>query len=371
MKRRFKIGFYHIFKALGGFHISRQLVKRKLRILGYHGIAVDDLDQFDDFLFIRRETFERRMHLLHKWGMNVIPLQEAVQKLLFDQQPNHSLVITFDDGWFSTVYALPILDIYKFPSTVYITSYYVINNVNVFDVLIRYLFWKSKISQIHLEAIHSNLSGKCDLSRADQRKNICDHLIGFGNTQSISTKIEIAANVAKQLGVELDLINSKRMFQLMTIEELSKLEEHRMNFELHSHRHVLPQHMQGVAQELLENRKVLSQVRAGNYEHFCYPSGKFADFQIPYLQSLEIKSAATSDNNLNSSKTSPYKLARFLDREKHSDVEFEAEICGAAHFVRQFLRCFNFSGKNITTKMKIWVQILAFLTESSYFFILF
>src|SRR6187401_1008988 len=99
MKKRLKTAFLAALKILGAFHLCRLLVRRRLRILCYHGLSTRDEHELDNILFMRPETFRRRLELLRKWGMRPLPLDEAVAGLPEDRLPHHAVVITFDDGW--------------------------------------------------------------------------------------------------------------------------------------------------------------------------------------------------------------------------------------------------------------------------------
>src|SRR5262245_26121224 len=142
MKRALKISVLLLLKMLGGFAFCRWLNRRKLRILCYHGLALGDEDGLDDLLFMRPGTFRRRLELVRKHGMNVLPLAEAVRALSENRNPDHALVITFDDGWYSTETAARILKEFGFPSMVYLATEYLGQERSIFNVLIRYLYWK-------------------------------------------------------------------------------------------------------------------------------------------------------------------------------------------------------------------------------------
>ena len=53
-----------ILKLTGGFSLARSLSKQKLRILCYHGIALDDEHRFKPALFMSTERFHQRMQTI-------------------------------------------------------------------------------------------------------------------------------------------------------------------------------------------------------------------------------------------------------------------------------------------------------------------
>lgn len=337
MKKLKIIGFI-ILKLMGAFHLSWLLNRRKLRILGYHGFSIDNQHEFEDILFMRKETFDRRMKILKQWNMNVIPLAEAVEKLPTDQHPHNGVVITFDDGWFTTAQAIPALKKYNYPATIYVSSYYSVKGVNVFNVLMRYMFWQTKSSGLHIQSINPEIDGFYIFPDSQTKHGICQKVINYGNKISIAAKEELAMKIAMQLGIDLADIDSKRMFQYLDVSELSDLKPHGLTCELHTHRHVFPLNHEQAEKEITENRESLKLVEDRQFDHLCYPSGVYSRTQIPLLKKMGIKSATTTRNGLNSPTTSMYELNRFLDRETMSDLEFEAEICGLTELLRKVLR---------------------------------
>lgn len=75
-----------------------------------------------NYCHIRR--FNQQMSFLSRWGYNVISLTQAMRGLLGEVDlPDHSVVITFDDGYENFhQYAYPVLKKYNFPATVYVVA---------------------------------------------------------------------------------------------------------------------------------------------------------------------------------------------------------------------------------------------------------
>src|SRR6185295_3597272 len=122
-----------------------------LLILGYHGVAIDDEHLWSPDLYLTPEHFRSRMQALKDHGCNILPLNEALQRLQTGTLPKCSVVLTFDDGasdFYHRVF--PILREFGWPSTVYLTSYYCDYNRPVFDVMCSYLLWKGRSTKLNL-----------------------------------------------------------------------------------------------------------------------------------------------------------------------------------------------------------------------------
>jgi len=333
-----KIIVFGMLKYTGFFHLSRRLHARGVRILGYHGSSLDDEHAFRDVLFMRPETFRRRMGLLEKWQMNVIPLETAVNALSGQHPlPDHALVLTFDDGWASTYsMAMPVLESMGYQATVYVSTYYANKQHLVFKVLIHYLFWKSRAEHFTLEGWHESIDGTHGPLDEAGRMDLMEAIAGVARDHCVPEQRDtLARAVAAALEVDITAIEQSRMFHFMSVEELQDLLKRGFDLQLHTHRHRLTADEGQVVRELTDNRMALQRIRPGNYNDFCYPSGNFDEQQFPWLRALGIRSATTCNPGFNYPGSCPYRLGRFLDREQVSDLEFEAEICGVLELVRR------------------------------------
>src|SRR4029077_9557593 len=107
---------FYLIRAVGGFSIARHLTRKRLRILCYHGFAIGDEFRVLPFMFMRRETFERRMQILRRRRVPVITLDAAVKGLRDGSIENAETVITMDDGWASNLtVGLPIVERHGYP----------------------------------------------------------------------------------------------------------------------------------------------------------------------------------------------------------------------------------------------------------------
>jgi hypothetical protein len=330
----------HISKRLGFFSLARRLSPSGLRILCYHGFAMDDEADFRPKLFISPKTFERRLRFLSEKRFPVLDLEDAIDKLSAGTLPRGATVLTIDDGFYSVLHcAVPLLQSFSFPATVYITTYYCLKETPIFRLLVQYIFWKTRDSRLDLSGLPGPLTGRVSLTDQKESQRVMWELIRFGETQVPEPeRVKLAKIIGDRLHVDLQRIFEGRHLSLMNESELKQLVSDRIDIQLHTHRHQLPDQKPIIHQEITDNRAVLEPIAHKPLRHLCYPSGIWSRQSWPYLTELQVISATTCDPGLNVSGTPPLGLKRFLDGENISQIEFESEMSGFNDFLRKIRR---------------------------------
>ena len=338
----------YVLRALGLFKLSRWLTRNQLRILCYHGISFQDEHEFNAGVFMRAETFSRRMRLVKKLGLPVMGLGEAVQKLSTGQLPPLTTVITIDDGWYGTyVHMHPLLRELELPATLYVATAFVESNLQVYNVAIGYVLWRNRDKILPARSVRAGaLSKDFDLSIVTQRRKAERELIrfGFGYSEFVERQA-LWREVCAALDENWEAIESDRRLAFVNKEELQQMMEEGLDIQLHTHGHRFPSDDRDEARrEVVLNREYLDALAAGEYRHFCYPSGQYEVGQIDDLRDLNVVSATTTKGGLNRHDAPVYELRRLIDSDRKSDLEFEARISGMMeiiasmkHALRKFL----------------------------------
>lgn len=339
--RTAKLAVLFIGRSLGLFRLARWLTRDRLKILCYHGFALADEAQFRPKLFITRERFAQRLQTLRRLGMNVLPLDEAVERLYAGTLPPDAVVITVDDGFNAVeALALPELRRHGLPATVYVTSYYVEHESPVFRLAVQYLFWKAGPRRVSLAGVPGAPQGEVDLADPRQAEQAQWACIEHGETRcSEAQRVELCRQLAGPLGVSYDELSRARLLHLMTPIQLRALEAGGIDIQLHTHRHRFPSDDRDAAvREIADNRRCLAGWVGGERNHFCYPSGQFEPCQFDWLDAMGVKSATTCLPGLNTRATPRHALRRFLDGENIHALEFEAALSGFSDLVRRGTR---------------------------------
>ncbi len=329
---------YRLCKSVGLFSVARRLTRSELRILGYHGSALGDDAEFRPQMFIDAELFRRRMEYLIHHGYPVLSLGDAVERLRIDSLPPGATVITIDDGFFSTwKLAVPVLVELGLPATIYLTTYSSVRETPIFRLVVQYMFWKTGVIELRLSDIGLSDEGSVRIEDDAAREAVAWLIIRYGESapRSEEDRVALCRRLGSVLRVDYEEIVRKRPFTLMTLSEVRGAVELGMDLQLHTHRHRLPAEPDLIRREIEENRSILEPIVGERLYHFCYPSGVHHPAHLEPLAELQVKSATTCEAGLNTGDTDPLLLARFLDGNTISWLEFEAEMSGFTEILRR------------------------------------
>jgi peptidoglycan/xylan/chitin deacetylase (PgdA/CDA1 family) len=324
----------HAMRVLGAFKLAQFLTRKRLRILGYHGIAVEDQHVFSPFLFMQESTFAKRLAILRKRRMRVVSLDDAVKNLQGTTKGLVQAVITIDDGWWSTLeFAAPLLKRFGYPATLYLATRHAVEGGPVAPVVLGYMFWKRKETQLVLTGVDPAIDGTYEITdRVDAAQALLERKISQldGDGQAL-----MLARVAQNLGLDVASLTADKRFRMIGMSDIRTLEQMGVDTQLHTHDHAMPEDLAGFREQLEQNRDWINRYRHGDPpRHFCYPSGRYRPEHAQWLAQLGILSAATCDSGMNSRGDNPYLLRRFLDSDNISDIEFEAHISGVFEMAR-------------------------------------
>jgi peptidoglycan/xylan/chitin deacetylase (PgdA/CDA1 family) len=337
MRKQLRRAALTTLKSCGAFGVIKASAWRRQRllILCYHGIALEDEDQWRPFLFLSPQLLERRLEILQKGKYNVLPLAEALQRLYRKDLPPHSVALTFDDGTYDFYrQAFPRLKQHGFPVTVYLTTYYSELQRPVFSLICSYMLWKARnLGRVELREF--GVENPASLDSAESREAAVSQIVLWADQQDINgeQKDQIAASLAQRLGIDYEELRGKRILQLMNRGEVAELAAQGVDFQLHTHRHRTPLSEELFRREIRDNRAHIAGMISGERKHFCYPSGAYRPEFLEWLSKDGIISATTCDTGLATAESNPLLLPRFVDTIGRSDLEFESWMNGIGHFL--------------------------------------
>jgi peptidoglycan/xylan/chitin deacetylase (PgdA/CDA1 family) len=301
--------------------------RNRLLILCYHGISQRDEHVWAPALYIEQELLRKRMEHLRRLRCNVLPLQEAIDRLYRGDLPERSVVVTFDDGWhdFHSL-AFPVLKELEIPTTVYLTTYYCNFNRPVFDTMVHYLLWKAEGRHFSLRSI---VSEPLLLSGTGAGKAM-EAIRGYVRKEQLTghQKDELQAELAAHLGIDFDELLREKFLHQMTPEEVKEVAAGGIDVQLHTHRHRVSKQQDRFDREIEDNRAQIQSMIGTKATHFCYPGGNFLPEFEGWLSALGVASATTCVPEMCTAKSNRYFLPRLLDTANIQPEEFDAWLNG-------------------------------------------
>jgi peptidoglycan/xylan/chitin deacetylase (PgdA/CDA1 family) len=326
-----------VFRWLGGFNWvgASEWRRKRLLILCYHGVSLHDEHEWDSDLFVTPEFLRRRFEILRDRGYAVLPLEEAVCRLRNGTLPRRSVVLTFDDGFHDYFKAaVPLLEEFGFPATNYVSTYYCLHQTPIPGVAMDYLLWRGRNQTFPPDELHG-VNQSYDLRDHEQRGQLSQKLaytlqeLGSNDAQQA-----LLQHIAALLGVDWEDIVSRKLFHLMTPEEVADVARRGFDIQLHTHRHRTPRKRSDFFEEIQRNRSILESLSGRPARHFCYPSGDADSMFLPWLRDLNVETATTTIvSTMASAKNDPLLLPRFVDTMSKSELTFESWLSGVGMLV--------------------------------------
>lgn len=308
---------------------ASQWRNQRLLILCFHGISFEDEHEWSPGMYLSPGQFRERMRILARGGYNVLPLGEALERMEKGTLPPLSVAITFDDGEYNFhALAYPILREFGLPATQYVATYYCRKQIPVFDVTAAYLIWKHRGKKLDLSG---TMPGEEEVS-VDDPRGLFQRLHRSVHERNLSAdeKDAIAEELGRRVGADYGEIRRRRMFHLMTAEEIAEVSDGGVSIELHTHRHRTPRDRRLFFRELEDNGRAILEITGKQAMHFCYPCGDYAPEFFGWLREQGVRSATTCNLGFASAENDAMELPRMLDTAGLTGVEFEGWLTGVS-----------------------------------------
>ena len=236
----------------------------RLSILIFHRVLSAPDPLLDDEVDAR--LFSQRMELLGS-AFNVLPLAEAVERLVQGRVPPRAACVTFDDGYVDNHdVALPILRRLGIPATFFIASGYLEGN----------LMWNDTV----IEAVRQAHGAKLDLAQLglgahpigsiEERRNALRALLRAIKYRPVDERAGIAQRIA-------DTARTTSPANLMmTASEVRALHSAGMEIGSHTVTHPILTRLSSreAEREIADGKAQLEAIIGGSVRLFAYPNGK-------------------------------------------------------------------------------------------------
>lgn len=300
--------------------------RRRLLILCYHGLSLDDEHEWKPSMYLRPAVLRSRFEVLRDQGYAVLPLDEALRRLYERSLPPRSVTLTFDDGTHDFYEAAwPLLREFGFPATVYLTTYYCERQYPVFPMLWSYLFWKAR------GKMAGTRLGTFDLTTYAGGEAAAAAVAGYARDRRMSQeeKLDLSRDLAAELGVDYEATAARRILHIMRPAQVAEIAAAGVDIQLHTHRHRVPLDRALFHREIAGNRDRIHALTGRDPSHFCYPSGLYHAQFFPWLSECGVRSATTCVPGLATPASPPFLTPRYVDTSRVLPIEFEAWLSGA------------------------------------------
>jgi peptidoglycan/xylan/chitin deacetylase (PgdA/CDA1 family) len=320
--------------------IERQAILRSLWTrpipISYHGTSIDDEHLWNPQLYLAPEVLRRRLELVRENECNVLPLATALRYLQAGELPPRSVAITFDDGAYDFYSrAFPLIESFSFPVTVYLTTYYSVHQLPVFDTTCSYLLWKGRGRTLRWpEVLGADDGLELSGGRIDSAfRRLWQYPIDRGFTAT--ERDGLLRQLAELLDIDYESILKRRLLHIMNSAEVQTLAQKGVDFQLHTHRHGVSTSKALFAREIKDNKEYFRSLRISEPAHFCYPGGVHRPEFAAWLRELKVLSATTCEPGLAARESDAMFLPRFVDTSTATEDEFVSWLAGVAEFIQK------------------------------------
>ena len=318
LKRGTKRAARALFHHAGGTRWVRSRFGHSVRILMYHR-------------FPQESRFEAQCAHLRK-HYQPVSLSEAVACLGAGKPiPGHLVVVTVDDGYRDVLQnAFPILNQYRIPATVFLTTDLPDRLSWLWTSQVTYCVERSRVSGIALGE-----GGKeqwmLDTSERRERaaRSITETLKKMPNTR----RLEWVAKLPSVLGVDLPQ-EAPDSHAPLRWDDVRTLSGSNVEFGAHTRTHPILSRLATLNEleaEIAGSRGRIEQETGVEVRHFCYPNGTPADISeqaVEVVRASGFVSAVTATSGVNRAGADMFRLRRIGVTPGDEDLSFQLAVAG-------------------------------------------
>lgn len=274
---------FHLIRAIKSV-LRRMILPPHAVVLAYHGVLRSPLS-FPVWHHLDKDRFEEQMAWLGR-NCHCVSLKDLLAGNDRADWHRNTVAVTFDDGFYSTyAVALPILQKYSIPATVFVAAGYIGDGEE------RQMWPDTVACVLHISTIEEfDFAGRrMHLRGATEKFNtyrlIVRYMKGLSESQR---KAELDALMSTAGVVKADLLGdplvrelrilSRSELKAMAASELIEIGAHTM-----THPRLSNLSAQQAAWELAESRRTIEQM-IGHVRYFAYPYGGEEDFLLIHKQ---------------------------------------------------------------------------------------
>lgn len=269
---------YKTIRPIGGLRIARYFARKHPRIIMYHRLSNEGLNGA-----LTPDQFRSQMLIVKKF-FNPIRLEELIRLNAIGELPEHSVSITFDDGYedFSAI-AFPILSELNIPVTLFVTTGFINGDLWLWPDQLRFALTSTEIkSKLEIPGFDF----KIDLLESTELSwsKVADHCLTISNQE----KGNFIRGLYNELGIELPS-EAPDLYRPLSWEKIRNLMERGVEIGSHSHSHPIMTKLTDaeLKNEVELSRAIIVSQTGQDSLGFCYPNGQPCDFQVRETEAVK------------------------------------------------------------------------------------
>ena len=294
------------------------LKRGKFCIFLFHGVITRNPYKIRNYTgkHIRADLFEKCLEALSNSGNSI-----SMDDILYNYEnkidfPDYSYAITFDDGFENNIsVAGKILNKFKIPATIYVTTTFIENNsiswIDKIECAVEYL-----PDGFILE--NSIFEERVALDNHEKKINFLNNIRQYVKNNKKINPDDFAEKLCKKLGFYKSFKSESQLDKKLSWEQLEAAQNNELiTIGGHTHTHQILSFLnrKDLAYELDTSINLLKEKSNINLIHYSYPEGLshcFSDEVISELKLRGIKCCPTAIEGYNDSQTSPFLLKRIM-----------------------------------------------------------
>lgn len=284
--------------------------KARLSVLIFHRVLLEPDPLFPDEMHARR--FDELCGWLAAW-FNVLPLDQAVQRLQAGTLPERAACITFDDGYADNFHvAMPILQRHSLTATFFVATGFLDGGRMWNDTIIETVrACQAQVLDISALGLGSHARGT-----VVEQKAAIAALIGQIKYRPVAERITLTEDIARLAYVQLP------QNLMMTSAEVKAMRQAGMQIGAHTVSHPILARLTDdqAKQEIGDSKLALEQLLGERITLFAYPNGKpgedYSPQSVEVVRSLGFDAAVSTQWGASRMGEDPLQIKRFTPWDK-------------------------------------------------------
>jgi len=248
------------------------------------------------------DTLDNCLRYLINNDYSVIPLSAYINKLITQSTIHKTIVLTVDDGYHDFYeHAYPVLRKYNTPAAVFLITDFINAHIIPWWDQIKYCIENTQMHKIEITL--SDEKKYFSLKSAAEKKEAATQTIEDCKNIPDDQKTELIRELAHALDVNMNYLSFNKK-QSLSWDEIIEMKNHNIEFFPHTKTHPILTNISAekVEHEISESKKQIEAKLNTLAKIFCYPNGRFQDFNdgtITLLKKSGYVAALTSQEGFN------------------------------------------------------------------------